>query len=149
MNTPIYQCIYTSYPCESLTSAALADLMARARLHNMQHGITGILLHTDDQFMQVVEGPQAAVEQLMVRIHKDNRHEDVRIIMAHEVAQRDFGEWDMALRRMPREALAPRSALSEFFKSNFDIRSLHYGSPASFLLQAFRELHGECTAPSA
>jgi hypothetical protein len=143
MNTAIHQCIYTSYPSESLTPDALADLMARAREHNVRHGITGILLHTDDQFMQVVEGPQAAVERLMLRIHKDTRHEDVRIIMTHTVLRRDFGEWEMALRRMPRQALGPRSALSEFFKPDFDIRSLHYGSPASFLLQAFRELHAE------
>lgn len=143
MNTDIYQCIYTSYPSDSLTPGALAELMARARLHNVQHAITGILLHTDDQFMQVVEGPQATVEQLMARIHKDTRHEDVRIIMTHTVSRRDFGEWGMALRALPLEALGPRSALSEFFKADFDIRSLQYGSPASFLLQAFRELHGE------
>jgi hypothetical protein len=79
----------------------------------------------------------------MERIHKDPRHEDVRVIMAHAVARRDFGEWDMALREVARGALAPRSALSEFFKPGFEIRSLHYGSPASFLLQAFRELHAE------
>jgi hypothetical protein len=143
MSTAIHQIIYTSRPCECLTPTALAELMARARLHNVRHGITGILLHTEDQFMQVVEGPQAAVEPLMERIHIDTRHEDVRVILAHAVTRRDFGEWDMALRELPRDALGERSALSQFFKPGFDIRSLHYGSPASFLLQAFRELHAQ------
>jgi hypothetical protein len=143
MSTPIHQLIYTSCPSESLTPAALKALMVRSRVNNARLGITGILLHTDDQFMQVVEGPQAAVEDLMERIHKDQRHEDVRIIMAHNVARRDFGEWDMALREVPRDALSAGTALSEFFKPGFDIRSLQYGSPASFLLQAFRELYTE------
>ena len=141
MSTSVHQLIYTSRPSEELTPALLEALMARARVHNARHGITGILLHTENQFMQVVEGPKAAVETLMERIQRDFRHEDVSVIMAHTVAQRDFGEWDMAVRELPREALEPKSALSEFFRPDFDIRSLQYGSPATFLLQAFRELN--------
>jgi hypothetical protein len=143
MSMAVYQMIYTSCPGESLTPQALHDLMDRSRLNNARHGITGILLHTEDQFMQVVEGPQDAVDRLMERILKDPRHEDVRIIMAHTVMRRDFGEWNMALRCLPREVLAKTSALSAFFKPDFDIRSMHNGSPAGFLLQAFRELHME------
>jgi hypothetical protein len=143
MSAPVYQLIYTSCPCESLTPPVLSELMALSRRNNAREGITGILLHTEGQFMQVVEGPRAAVDRLMERIHKDTRHEDVRIVMAHTVMRRDFGEWDMALHALPREALGKSSALSEFFKPEFDIRSLRYGSPASFLLQAFRELHIE------
>jgi lipopolysaccharide biosynthesis regulator YciM len=142
VTTPVHQCIYTSYPGDSLTPEVLNQLLEHSRLNNAQNGITGILLHTDDQIMQVVEGPKAAVEALMERIKKDPRHDDVSIIMSHTVAQRDFGEWEMALRTMPKDAMAPNSALSQFFKPDFDIQSLHHGSPASFLLRAFRELNG-------
>ena len=141
MSTVIHQLIYTSCPSKSLNPTGLADLMVRARAHNASRGITGVLLHTREQFLQVVEGPQSAVEQLMERIHLDTRHDDVRVIMAHTVARRDFGEWDMALREVSGQALGSGSAISEFFKPGFDIRSLHHGSPASFLLRAFRELH--------
>ncbi len=145
MRPPSYQVIYTSCPCESFTPAALSDVMDVSRRNNLRHDITGILLHTEDQILQVVEGPQEAVLQLMERIRADTRHEDLRIILAHTVARRDFGEWNMALREMPREALGACPALSEFFEPGFDIQALRYGSPATFLLRAFHELNVKAT----
>lgn len=135
-----HQIIYTSYASPDLTEEALQAILVIARRNNARNGITGILLHSGDQFMQVIEGPRPAVERLHKLIAADPRHEGMRTVLAHDVNQRDFGEWHMALRELPPERFADNPALSQFFAPDFDLASLRYGTPATFLLQAFREL---------
>lgn len=141
MTTAFYQLIYTSRAGPSLTPQALAEILSASRVRNVRAQITGILVHSGGQFMQVLEGRREAVERLQERLAADPRHEDMRVVFEHEVSQRDFAEWDMALQELTPHELASGSALSQFFQPGFDISALRYGSPASFLLQAFRELH--------
>lgn len=148
MNGPHHQLIYTSYASPELSAEGLQAILAAAQRHNAREGITGILLHSGDQFLQVLEGPQAAVERLYKLIAADPRHEGVRTVLAHEVRQRDFGEWHMAMREMPPEQLARSATLSQFFLPGFDLGQLRYGTPASFLLKAFRELNGPPDLPA-
>jgi len=140
MTTPIHQLIYTSTPKEGLTRTELQAILAVARRNNAREGLTGVLLYGGDQFMQVLEGPRPVIERLVHVLFADPRHKDMRIVLAHDVSQRDFGDWDMALSAFSREQLASPSALSQFFSPSFDIGTLPYGTAASFLLQAFREL---------
>ncbi len=146
MNGPHHQIIYTSYASPDLTNEALQAILAIARRNNARDEITGILLHSGDQFLQVIEGPKPAVERLHSLIAADPRHEGMRTVLAHEVRQRDFGEWHMAMRELPPELLAEKPALSQFFTPEFDLASLRYGTPATFLLQAFRELSSPADA---
>lgn len=141
MSAHLYQLIYTSRAASSLTGAERQTIMAAARIRNASEHITGILLHSDGQFLQVIEGGREAIEHLQARHVLDPRHEDMRVIYAHEVAKRDFAQWDLALREQPPDQLIVGSALSQFFQQDFDIRALRHGSPVSFLLRAFRELH--------
>lgn len=141
MSDPIYQLIYTSQAAPTLTAAALQQIIEAAQIRNASEQITGILLHSDGQFMQVIEGSREAVERLQERLSLDPRHEDMRVIYAHEVAERDFAQWAMALREQAPDQLTAGSALSQFFQPDFDILALCHGSPVSFLLRAFRELH--------
>lgn len=141
MNAPLYPLIYTSRATPSMTALELQQIIAAARTRNASEQITGILLHSDGQFMQVIEGGRAAVERLQARLALDPHHEDMRVIYAHEVAQRDLSHWDMALREQPPDQLSAGSALSQFLQPDFDVRALGYGSPVGFLLQSFGELH--------
>lgn len=146
MNGPLHQVIYTSYASLELTEEGLQAILATSRRNNGRDQITGILLHSGDQFLQVIEGPRPAVERLHNLIAADSRHEGMRTVLAHDVKQRDFGEWHMAMRELPPELLAENPALSEFFTPEFDLASLRYGTPATFLLQAFRELNSAADA---
>ena len=146
MSTPVHQIIYTSTPQEGLTHAERDDILRVARRNNARDGLTGILVHGGDQFMQVLEGPRPAIERLVRVLQEDPRHEDMHIVLAHDVAQRDFGPWDMARLARPRGGLPGTSALSQFFSPSFDLSALPYGTAASFLLQAFRELRTAATA---
>lgn len=58
--------------------------------------ITGALLFTGEYFAQVLEGPEAPVDQLMARIATDPRHDMVMVVAREPIAVRRFGSWGMA-----------------------------------------------------
>jgi hypothetical protein len=74
----------------------LQAILSVAVQRNLENGITGALVKTDRDFAQVLEGPEAAVAQVMGSILIDPRHEDVRILARHQIDQRSFPNWGMA-----------------------------------------------------
>ena len=77
--------------------AELRRMMDTAMRRNAESGITGVLRFDGAYFLQVLEGPRAAVEETMDRIRRDPRHTDVRLLHAGPLERRDFGEWSMVL----------------------------------------------------
>ncbi|MDQ5896555.1 MAG: hypothetical protein RLZZ592_2385 [Pseudomonadota bacterium] len=70
-------------------------ILAQSRAHNPAQGITGILCHGGEVFMQVLEGGRDAVNQLYGAIVRDDRHHDVTLLHFEEIAERRFAAWTM------------------------------------------------------
>ena len=87
--------LYASRAAQPLAPALLDSILAQARVHNPAHGITGILCHGGDAFMQVLEGGRDAVSVLFGRIVRDDRHRDVTLLHFEEVTERRFAGWTM------------------------------------------------------
>lgn len=47
-------------------------------------------------FAQILEGPQAAIEETFERIQQDDRHSDVALLEFASIPQRAFPNWSMA-----------------------------------------------------
>jgi hypothetical protein len=77
--------------------AELRRMMETAQRRNAEAGITGVLRFDGAYFLQVLEGPRAAVEETMARIRRDPRHTDIRLLSAGPLERRDFAEWSMVL----------------------------------------------------
>jgi hypothetical protein len=75
---------------------AKTAILDSARRFNAEHGVTGCLALRGDFFVQVVEGPAAAVDEVMARIRTDPRHDDVEVRLSREVGTRTFPHWRMA-----------------------------------------------------
>jgi lipase chaperone LimK len=60
-------------------------------------GVTGALLYSGGYFCQVIEGPEAVLEELFESIQMDRRHGDVTVLHFKPVEARGFSEWAMAL----------------------------------------------------
>lgn len=91
---PLMQLIYTSRPF-GFEASVLDDILISARRNNQRNGITGALICRADIFVQMLEGPRAAVTGTFGRILGDDRHLEVALIHAGDVAAREFGDWDM------------------------------------------------------
>jgi hypothetical protein len=91
----VYQLGYVSTQTRPMSPADLLELLNRARASNQRADITGLLLHREDSFFQVIEGERTAVRELFERIRRDPRHQRVEILFEETCAQREFADWRM------------------------------------------------------
>jgi hypothetical protein len=97
---PLYRLAYVSsilLPFGHAGVSGIQDIFAVARVRNKDLGVTGILYNDGAYFMQVLEGPYAAVEAVFSSIMVDRRHTDVVVVARDTLRQREFSDRDMAL----------------------------------------------------
>lgn len=88
------QLIYSSRPF-GFDAATLSNIMNKARPRNARDDITGALICRRDLYLQLLEGPEQAVEAAYARIEEDDRHVEVTRLMTKPVAERIFPGWAM------------------------------------------------------
>ena len=91
----LYTLGYASTQTAPLGTAGLLELLNEARDFNQSHNLTGLLLHREDSFMQVIEGRKEDVLELYDRIKKDPRHTRVETLFEDEISEREFSDWQM------------------------------------------------------
>ena len=104
----MHQLVYVSAASWPMSNADLNEILDASRRNNRQSGVTGILLHIDRGFLQVLEGPKAAVEEAFSHISRDRRHGGLRVLIEQETDGRLFGDWSMGFERL--EPGQPRTA---------------------------------------
>ena len=116
----MHHLIYLSQATVPFDGDQLAHLLAQARQFNTAHGLTGILLYGNDQFLQVLEGEAATVHRLYARICQDPRHREVTTYADEPIAARIFSDWQMAYHPLPPQQflefagyVSPRELLAE------------------------------------
>jgi hypothetical protein len=90
----VVQLVYASRPF-GLDAAVLDDILMHSRRNNQRDGLTGALICRHDLFMQMLEGPRAAVTRAFGRILRDDRHVEVSLLWCGDAAARLFGNWSM------------------------------------------------------
>lgn len=110
-NPVMIQLVYASRPF-GYNDAILVGILLESRRWNMRDAITGLLICRADLYLQLLEGPEAAVDATFRRIAADNRHVDVSLLVRTNVTQRLFPEW--ALREdMARSWLWTKAEISD------------------------------------
>ncbi len=90
----VRQLIYSSQPF-GYDAAMLGGILVSARRNNRRDGLTGALICRRDIYLQLLEGPVAAVTAAFARIARDDRHLDVVELVNADVDCRMFPQWDM------------------------------------------------------
>ena len=88
------QLIYASQPF-GFDDAALNGILSSARRNNTRDGITGALICRADLYLQLLEGPRAAVTSALARILEDDRHTEVELMWSGDTTTRLFPDWAM------------------------------------------------------
>ena len=86
---------YVSTETGDLGSSGMVELLTEARRINTSRDITGLLLHRDRSFYQVLEGEEDVVRQTFDSIEKDERHTAIDVLFEGEVDEREFPDWQM------------------------------------------------------
>ena len=91
----LFQIVYLSRAGDGFDPDSLDELLALARARNAEQDITGMLLYSEGSFIQVLEGPEQAVQNTFSKIEKDTRHREVKVVLRTHVDERAFAEWSM------------------------------------------------------
>lgn len=90
----LIQLVYSSRPF-GYDQATLSGILLDARQANQRDGITGALICRRDIYLQLLEGPAAAVRAAYDRIRRDDRHLDLQMHLSERVSGRLFADWAM------------------------------------------------------
>lgn len=99
----MHQLVYVSAASWAMTDTDLNDILDASRRNNRANGVTGLLLHIDHGFLQILEGPETAVAETFARIRRDPRHTSLRLLTEQETDARLFGEWSMGFEKLSPE----------------------------------------------
>lgn len=81
------------------TTASLlnvATILAESQRNNDRDGLTGALAAHGDRYIQIIEGRPSALDNLLRRLERDNRHKAIEVIDRRPVGRRRFEGWAMA-----------------------------------------------------
>ena len=90
----LMQLIYVSRPF-GFDELTLRDILQVARDRNKRDDITGALICREDIYLQLLEGPRAAVTAAYSRILRDQRHVEITGLWSGDAEERLFPEWSM------------------------------------------------------
>jgi hypothetical protein len=112
----LYCLSYVSTQAASMTGDTLKRILEEAYRHNAAAGITGLLLHRDDSFFQILEGDREVVLDLFERIVADDRHERVEIVAEGPIDHREFKDWQMAFIELDGQDLSALPGFSDLMR---------------------------------
>ena len=72
-----YAISYVSTAAEKLNDTDISDILEKAEENNNRQDITGLLLYSEGNFFQIIEGEKDKVISLFEKIKEDDRHKDV------------------------------------------------------------------------
>jgi hypothetical protein len=96
-----FKCVtYTSLAALDLDEEQLRSIHEAALALNGIDGISGLLLFNGIHFLQWIEGPPDAIDELIERLRRDPRHSGFEIRDERMADERIFGGWSMQLVRV-------------------------------------------------
>lgn len=87
---------YISTAIADLTEQQVREIVVESHDNNQSRDVTGILVFNGHNFIQFIEGPDAACDELMETIVCDDRHFGVVRIRDRAIDAREFPNWSMA-----------------------------------------------------
>jgi len=103
---------YVSQAQTPFSEDELAGLLSHSRSRNRDDDITGCLVYRYNEdfergnFLQVLEGPDAAIDDVWRRISGDTRHHTIVIIDEGKIEDRMFTNWSMGFKNVDAEDLS-------------------------------------------
>lgn len=85
-----YAISYVSSASEKLSELDVEKVLNFSKNWNNEHNITGMLLFSQGNFFQVLEGEKKLIKELFGRIVKDSRHFNIIRIFEKEIDDADF-----------------------------------------------------------
>jgi len=133
--------LYNSSAAIGFSEDQLVALLKQSRENNHKLEVTGLLLYKRGDFLQILEGEEAVVQQLFAAISRDPRHHDVCELRWETSRERRFPNWSMGFKNLDNNnVISQTPGYSEFM--NEPLTSPSYTTDPSRvqrLLHVFRQ----------
>ncbi len=73
-----------------LSNHQINELMSDSKLKNEEDGITGVLMYSDQNFFQIIEGEKKIIIELYAKIERDPRHYNLIKIFDRQIKKPSF-----------------------------------------------------------
>jgi len=107
---PLRVIAYVSRALPDLSAERLHRLVEDAARFNKLAGVTGVLLHDGERFLQYIEGPPDGIDSGYERLLQAGSHIDIIELARGRLGQRQFPYW--AMRSLPVDAAMLRQLSS-------------------------------------
>ena len=115
----------------------MEELMDFVKLNNKTLGITGLLIFSDGNFFQIIEGEEAVVKMTFEKIKKDPRHFNIIKMLDKEIMNPAFLEYHSSFTVISDHH--NQNELQSFLKKQETNNPEHFKS-ISYLTQKFIKL---------
>lgn len=110
----LYTLVYISSATDLFSESQLDSLLIKSRENNSKLNITGILVYSEGNFIQAIEGKQEDLDFLFNKISLDPRHKSIFKLYQNPIPERMFSEWSMGLRKVDKSIINEMPGLSDF-----------------------------------
>ena len=135
----LFQVIYMS-SLAGADAGLLPSILEAAVRNNKRRSLTGMMLYSDGNILQVLEGEDDLVHQTFHSILADARHHGVFVLKDSEIAARHFTAWSMGFKQLTSVDLEAVPAAASVFRARGDEIALRVRqSDALDILKLFAE----------
>lgn len=85
---------YVSSCKDTLTAKDLEHLFLVNKRNNTEHGVSGILIYNNGNFLQILEGAEDTVKNIFKKIKRDSRHRNLITLINNSIDERIFHDYE-------------------------------------------------------
>jgi uncharacterized membrane protein (DUF373 family) len=123
-----------------MSTQDLLTLLQECRENNAGSGVTGMLLYGNATFLQVLEGEDKVIDDLVEKIRKDQRHTNLQILHRRPIQRRQYSDWSMGFKRVSDKELQHVEGLRDFGERDFNADYLvQHSAVVQSLMNHFRK----------
>lgn len=130
---------YVSTANISLKNSDIKDLMDFVRRRNNELGVTGVLLYSEGNFFQIMEGKKELIQQVFKKILVDARHYDIIKIFEKNSENTSFSKYHSSF-AVASEKFNHNSELQRFLEKEKEFNPKRYQNFESLIQQFTRAL---------
>ena len=134
---------YVSIRKKNCTQEEIEKILMACKINNAPLHITGVLLYSENRFIQYVEGESAAIMSLYDKIKKDVRHEKAVMISYNPIQSRIFPSWQMGSRKIVSDDISFVTDITpgdkEVFKKIMNGKETDGGKVQNLLMKFFKK----------
>ena len=138
----LIRCIYSSVASSKFSESDLPALLTGARMANAARGVTGMLAYINGNFLQVIEGAEESINELLAKIRADPRHQRILVLARESISARSFADWSMGFEALLPAEIETLVGENDFFDVGSCMDALDPGLVKAILL-SFRQVQTE------